>query len=143
MSWSWLRQLENTFSLILRDEMGQESLYHKLPDTHTYTVISLVINGVLRYHVRGRYLDDLISLEDKNTSTNKVIIFIYKSGNAATVIFHCSFSGFHCSSTAKFSWDTFFLFYLVSNSSYSIKWHCSYSNYTFFYIYIYIVILTQ
>jgi len=57
--------------------MGQESLYHKLPDTHTYTIISLVINGVLRYHVRGRYLDDLISLEDKDTSTNKVIIYVF------------------------------------------------------------------
>ena len=70
-----------------------------------------------------------------------------KRDYTATVFWYCSNHLFHCLSTVNFGEDFFFK---VSNSSYSTKRHCSYSNYSFlglpfvfFFSFIYIVILTQ
>ena len=55
-----------------------------------------------------------------------------KSSYAATVFCHCSYNVFHCSSMVQFWWATL-SFFLVLNSSYSTRRHCSYSSYNFFF----------
>ena len=60
-----------------------------------------------------------------------------KSGYAATVFCHYSYNIFHCSSIVQFWWAALsFFFFLVLNSSYSARQHCSYSSYSFYFIFL-------
>ena len=64
-----------------------------------------------------------------------ISINFIKSSYAAIVFCHCSYNVFHCSSTVQFWWATlsFFFFFLVLNSSYNTRWHCSNSSYSFYF----------
>ena len=92
------------------------------------------------WHLWGEYVKATVLLVCSICTIHHFFIFYFSQSSIctlfSTIFLHCSYSVFHYSSTVPFWLATlsfFILFFIVLNSSYSTKRHCSYNSYFFFF----------